>query len=176
MIKHLQLLELYLGNAYDLEKARPHMRQLWFRFLIVAEIGIALTFTPAAFIASSFCLLWVIVVSVHLIPRWRECGYKVRKYFLPLLPMIVATAAIMPFLSPYVEQMWDNFTVVSRRPILLIIPIVFILLTYSLHNSEKYDTPKITVGKYICGAVTAAYFLAFALDTPLRDFLVRTLT
>lgn len=43
MIKHLQLLELYLTNAYDLEKARPHMKAFWIRSLPVAELGIALT-------------------------------------------------------------------------------------------------------------------------------------
>ena len=175
MIKHLQLLELYLTNAYDLEKAKPHMRAVWIRFLIVTEIGIILTFTPAAFIASSCCLMWMVLVSIHLIPRWKECGFKVRYYFLPLLPMIIVTAVLLPFCLPLLESGWENFVVIAKNPLLLIGYVFLAFVGYGLHNTERWDTPEITKAKYIVTAATVLIALFFAIDNPLRDIVVNNL-
>ncbi len=175
MIKHLQLLELYLTTDYNIEKARKEMMYIYLRFLIVAEITALLSVTPIAFIASSGTLLWLILSSIHLVPRWKECKLKVMYYFLPLPIMLAVTAALMPVIAPVIKTLFDNFFIIARRPIMLIIPFVSAMVTYGLHNQEKYNTPRITVGKYACLIFTVLYCSVFAIENPLRSFFMRTI-
>ena len=175
MIKHLQLLEMYLSDQYDVEKARVEMKHIYVRFLIIAEITLMLSVTPVAFIASAGTLMWLVLASIHLVPRWRECGFKVRSYFLPLLPMFLVTGVTLPIWGGAIGKMWENYFITGKRPVMMLFPFVMLLVTYGLHNQEEYNTPKITIGKYVCGGITGAYFLLFAVDNPVRDMIIRKL-
>lgn len=175
MIKHLRLLELYLTTSFDRDKARREMRCLYYRFLIVAELAFLLITTPIAFIAINGLLAWLIIVSVHLIPRWRECGYRLRFYFLPLLMLMAVTAVLLPLLSPVIAQMFENFVVIVKKPILLILFGVLVMITYGLHNSETENTPRVTLAKNILSIVILLCFLLFAVKNPLRSFIVNSL-
>ncbi len=168
----MQLLEMFLSEQYDVEKARVEMKHIYVRFLIIAEITVMLSVTPVAFIASTGTLMWLVLASIHLVPRWRECGFKVRSYFLPLLPMFLVTGITLPFWGRAIGKMWENFFILGKRPLMLIFPFVMLLVTYGLHNNEEYNTPRITAGKYICGGITAVYFLLFAVNNPLRDMII----
>ena len=174
MIKHIRLLELYLSTSYDIQKARKEIIAIYIRFLIVAELSFLLITTPAAFIAANGLLVWMILVSIFLIPRWKEAGFKLRYYFLPLIIMLLVTTALMPVISPYIGRGFENVVVLMKKPLFLIIPGFLLIIAYSLHNSEREDTPKITLAKRILLCVLLVYFLVFAISSPLRDWLVKT--
>ena len=175
MIKHIRLLEAYLSTAYDKEKARKEANAIYFRFLIVAELAFLCITTAAAFIAVSALSVWLILVSIFLTPRWKEVGYKFRYYFLPLILMLLITTALMPVISPYIGAAFDNFVVLMKRPVFMAIPVIVLVIAYSLHNCEREDTPRITLAKRILTVVFFVYFLVFAISSPLRSFLVSAL-
>lgn len=172
MIKHLRLLELYLTTSFDIDKARKEMRSLYYRFLIVAELAFLMVTTAVAFIAINGLLAWLIIVSVHLIPRWKECRYKLRYYFIPLIILMALTAVFLPLLSPVIARMFENFVVIVKKPILLILFGALAVITYGLHNSETENTPSVTLAKNILCIVMLVFFLIFAISNPLRSFIV----
>lgn len=176
MIRHLELLERYLTSEFDQEKARKHMMHIYARFLAVAEAAIFLSVTPAAFIASSGCLLWMILTCIHILPRWRECGLKLWKFFLPLPIMAAVTILLMPFMIDGINKLFDNFVVFAKSPVTVILLIALVTMAYSLHNAEKADRPDITMKKRAVEAALVIYLAAFSIDTPLRSLIVRLIS
>ncbi len=175
MIKHLRLLELYLTTAFDIEKARMELRSLYYRFLFVAELAFLLVTTPMAFIAINGLLAWLIIVSIHLIPRWKECGYKLRYYFFPLLVLMAVTGVLLPLISPVTARMFENFVAIVKKPALIIAFAVTAFIAYGLHNSETENTPKISLAKRILYLLLLIFVLFFSIPNPLRSYIVNTL-
>ena len=175
LIKHLRLLERYLTTEFDQEKARKEMRKLYYRFLIVAELAIMMITTPVAFIAINGLLAWLVIVSFHLIPRWKECGYKLRYYFLPLIGLMAVTALLLPLLKPVIGTAFENFVVIVKKPLLLIVFAVLVLITYGLHNSETEYTPRISLAKNILSVFIVLLFLLFAISNPVRTWIIDSL-
>lgn len=172
LIKHLRLLELYLTTNFDQEKARKEMRSIYYRFLIVAELAFLLVTTAVAFIAINGLLAWLIIVSVHILPRWKECGYKLRMYFLPLIGLMAVTAVFLPLLAPVISKAFENFVVIVKKPILLIIFGFILVVAYGLHNSETENTPRVTFWKNVLIVFLLAFFLMFAVSNPIRSWIV----
>jgi len=171
LIKHLRLLELYLTTNFDQEKARKEMRKIYYRFLIVAELAFLMVTTAVAFIAINGLLAWLIIVSVHILPRWKECGYKIRFYFLPLVGLMAVTAVFLPLLAPVISRGFENFVVIVKKPILLIAFGAVLVIAYGLHNSENENTPRVTFWKNVLIVFLLVFILLFAINNPLRTWI-----
>ena len=175
MIRHLELLERYLTSEFDQAKARKHMMHIYLRIMVVEEIGILLGVTPFAFISSSVCLLWLILTMIHILPRWRECGLAVWKFFLPVPVMALVTVLMLPFIYKGINRLFDNFVVIAKNPLTVILLLVLGTMAYVYHNSERADRPDITVKKRIAQGLLAAYVGFFAIPGPLRDWVAERL-